>query len=125
MIFAGPEPPNPAELLGGELFANMVDGLKNSIDIIIIDTPPLGAVIDAAVISKNCDGMVLVIESGATGRKLVMQSKDQLEKAGAKIFGTVLNKVSGSGRGYYKKGYGYGGYSKETFKFGAHKGKKS
>lgn len=71
VTFSGPVPPNPSELLGGEKFASILKVLKNSFDYIIVDTPPLGSVIDAAVVAKNCDGAVLVIESNAISYKFV------------------------------------------------------
>ena len=56
MIFAGPVPPNPSELVGNDRFAKMVEEARATFDMIIIDTPPIGSVIDAAVISIVCDG---------------------------------------------------------------------
>ena len=78
----------------------------------IIDTPPVGSVIDAAVISKKCDSMVVVMESGAISYRFAKKIKEQLEVAEAKVLGVVLNKVDMSGKGYYGKYYGryYGKY---------------
>ena len=59
MIFAGPVPPNPSELVGNDRFVKMVEEARATFDMIIIDTPPIGSVIDAAVISKVCDGGIL------------------------------------------------------------------
>ena len=56
IIFSGPMAPNPAELLGEDAFARLVEWARNEYDTIIIDTPPLGSVIDAAIISQRCDG---------------------------------------------------------------------
>ena len=64
IIFAGPVPPNPAELLGSRHFKAMLDSLKKVYDYILIDTPPLGSVIDSAIIAEECDGAMIVIESG-------------------------------------------------------------
>ncbi len=112
MIFAGPVPPNPSELLGGKSFARMLDYARENYDIIIIDAPPMGSVIDAAVISKRCDGMVLVIENGVISYRFARKVVDQLKVADAKILGVILNKVDLSGKGYYGKYYGryYGRY---------------
>lgn len=55
MVFAGPVPPNPSELLGGQRFRDIVEEARKAFDIIIIDTPPVGSVIDAVVAAKNCD----------------------------------------------------------------------
>ena len=69
---------------------------------IIIDSPPLGSVIDAAVIAPHCDGAVLVIESNATSHRLALDVKKQLEMANCKILGAVLNKVKIEKTKYYK-----------------------
>ena len=61
ILFAGPVPPNPAELLGGKMFEELVRTAREIYDYVIIDTPPLGRVIDCAVITKICDGVVMVI----------------------------------------------------------------
>ena len=112
MVFAGPVPPNPSELLGNRIFRNAVEKAREEFDIIVVDTPPIGSVIDAAVVSKCCDGMVLVLESGAISYRFARKAKEQLEVADAKILGCVLNKVNLSGKGYYGKYYGkyYGQY---------------
>ena len=71
----------------------------------------MNPVIDGALIAKRCDGTVLVIESGITERAQVVRAKKQLEYAGIKILGVILNKVGMSQKGYgYGYGYGYGGY---------------
>lgn len=99
--FSGPVPPNPSELLGGEKFTSIVRQLRESFDYVIIDTPPLGSVIDAAVTAKNCDGTVFVIENNAVSFRFAQRVKDQLDKADARILGVVLNKVDMSAKGYY------------------------
>lgn len=112
IIFAGAVSPNPSELLSSSLFGNLCDVLKKNYDYIIMDTAPLGAVIDAAVIGKQCDGTVLVIEAAGTDRKQAQRVKGRLEAAGIRILGVVLNKAGAGGSAYdYKKyGYGYGDY---------------
>lgn len=101
VIVAGPTPPNPAELLGGKRFAGAVQSLRNAFDYVIIDTPPLGSVIDCAVISTSCDGIVMVIASGEISLKAAHSVKRQIEKTGCPLLGVVLNKMHVSGRGYY------------------------
>ena len=115
MIIAGPVAPNPTELLGRDLFINLLNELKEEYDIVLVDCPPLGWVIDAAVVAPNCDGVVLVVESGAISYRYLQDVKKQLEVTGVNILGVVLNKVQVEGGGYYNK-YGkygkYGGYGK-------------
>lgn len=101
MIFSGPVPPNPSELLGSDKFTEILIDARQNYDYIIVDTPPLGSVIDAAVVAKNCDGTMLILESNAISYRFAQRVKDQLDKAGSRILGVVLNKVEMSSRGYY------------------------
>lgn len=112
IIFTGPVTPNPAELLDSAEFAEMLSALRTEYDYIIIDAPPLGSVIDAAVIAKNCDGAIFVIENNSISYKLAQKVKAQLEKSGCRILGAVLNKVDMEKKGYYGNYYGkyYGKY---------------
>lgn len=110
VIFSGPFVPNPAELLGGKKFAALIPALRNVYDYVIIDTPPLGRVIDSAVISKCCDGAMMVISSGAISYKFAQTTKSQLEKSNVPILGVVMNKVPITRNSYYGKYYGYGNY---------------
>ena len=106
MIFAGPVPPNPAELLGGKLFKEMISSLRKIYDYILIDTPPLGSVIDSVVIAEECNGSVLLIESGVISYRFAQEVKEQLAKSNCPILGVILNKVDMFKQGYYGKYYG-------------------
>ena len=106
MMFSGPVPPNPSELLGNKRFQSLMEKVREEYDVIIIDTPPLGSVIDAAVVSKYCDGVVLVIASGAVSYRFARGIKEQLVRTGCPILGCVLNKVKLNDKGYYSKYYG-------------------
>lgn len=110
MVFSGTVPPNPSELLESVYFRELVKQLRQAYDYVIIDTPPIGAVIDAAIVGKECDGVLLVIGSGDISYKGVQRTESQLRASGSKIIGVALNKVpmGKAGRGYGK--YGYGGY---------------
>lgn len=112
MIFSGPVPPNPAELLGGNKFKMLLSLLKQNYDYIIIDTPPVGSVIDGVIVAQQCDGAVMVISHAEISVKLAQNTKQQLDKCDCKILGAVLNKVPIAGNGYYGKYYGkyYGNY---------------
>ena len=123
VAFSGPVPPNPSELMGGDKFTEFIDKAKESFDYIIVDTPPLGSVIDAAVVAKHCDGTIMVIENGAVSYRFVQRVKEQLDVTGCKILGAVLNKVDMSSKGiyghygrYYGKYYGkyYGRYGEDS-----------
>ena len=112
VVFSGPVPPNPAELLGNKYFKSLVTMLRRNYDYVIIDTPPIGSVIDAAIVAEQCDGVVLVISSGEISYKLVQKTKMLMEASNCKILGAVLNKVQVGKGGYYGKYYGkyYGHY---------------
>ena len=113
IIFAGPYSPNPADLLEESLFGDMISKLKEKYDYIIVDTPPMGNLIDGAIVARQCDGAVMVIESGSISYRLEQRVKGQLEKSGCRILGVVLNKVNMKRNGYYSKYYGkYGKSSK-------------
>lgn len=90
-ILAGSFPPNPAELLARPRFRELVEDMRERFDYVLIDTPPLGAVIDGAVAAGVCDGAIVVLRSGKVGCKLAREVKAQLEKANCRVLGVVLN----------------------------------
>ena len=112
VILAGPVPPNPAELLDSPLYKETVREMREKYDYVIIDTPPLGSVIDAAIVATVSDGAVLVIAANQVSYKFAQNVMDQLRKTKVKIIGSVLNKVDLSENGYYGRYYGkyYGKY---------------
>ena len=120
MIIAGPFAPNPTELLGRERFSALLANLRAEYDVILVDCPPLGWVIDAAVIAPNCDGAILVVESGAISYRYLQEVKKQLEVTGVPILGAVLNKVKVEKGGYYNRYYSghYKGYYNKYGKYG-------
>ena len=93
IVFSGPYPPNPTELVGSPAFKEFLDGVRDQYDYIIVDAPPLGLVIDAAVMSGACDGAVMVINNGHVKYRVAQGVKAQLEKSGCKVLGVVLNQV--------------------------------
>ncbi len=113
MILTGPSAPNPSALLGSENFKKMIKAVREEYDMVIVDTPPLGLVIDSAIIARECDGVILVIASEEISYKFALKVKEQLEAANARILGAVLNKVKMRKVKYGKYGkYGkyYGNY---------------
>lgn len=114
VLFAGAVAPNPSELFSGEIFEKLLKFLRMKYDFVIVDTPPINPVIDGVLIARQCDGTVLVVESGRSERAQVIHAKQQLEYAEIKILGVILNKSGGNGKyGYGRYGYGYG-YGKES-----------
>jgi capsular exopolysaccharide synthesis family protein len=115
IMFAGMRVPNSTELLGSENFARLVPALKEVFDYVIVDTAPVGQVVDCALMAPNLDGVVMVIDATRNSHKLERRVKKQLEKSGGKILGVVLNQVDLSREyGYYGKYYGdYNYYTKD------------
>ena len=103
---------NPTPLFSGKLFSAMLDVLKKAFDFIIIDTPPLGRVIDAAIIAPNCSGVIIVVGANEVDYRQVNDAKNQLLRVGANVLGCVLNKVG-------QENSGYGGKYKYYSKYGS------
>ena len=107
ILFAGPMAPNPTELLETKRFENLIAAFRTVYDYIIIDCPPLGMVVDASVIAKNCDGSILVVEADKTKYRLVQNVKNKLAASKTPILGVVLNKIEvKKNKTYYSKYYG-------------------
>ena len=115
VIQAGPVSPNPTALLQSENFATMIDTLRKYFDYVIVDTAPIGMVIDATIITQKCDASILVTASGETKRRDVLKVKEQLEQTGIPCLGVVLNKINTEVEKYGAYGvYGsYGDYGKK------------
>ena len=109
---AGPQPPNPAELLLTDAFSNLLQELEERFDRILLDSPPLLAVSDPVVLSRLSDGVLLVLQSGSTHIDDAVHSVRSLRNVDAPVLGVVLNDIDLDDRryGYGSKYYGYGGY---------------
>ena len=103
VLSGGTVPPNPSEILGSHGMVNLIESMRTRFDMIIIDTPPLLPVTDAAVTSVLADGVVLVVRYGKTTRHQVTAAVRALETVEATILGSVLNmaKTRRSGRDGY------------------------
>lgn len=104
VLACGTEAPNPAELLGSDAFSRLLDTLIERFDTIVVDTPPVNLVTDAAVIGSVTDGVLLVAEAGRTDRSVLAAAVNELRSARGSVLGIVLNRVTAGGR------YGYAGY---------------
>ena len=105
IMFAGKYPPNPVELLSGQYFEELLKAAKESYDYVLIDVPPLGSVIDAAVVAAKCDGTILVISDNQVRYRQAIEVIEQLKKSESKILGIVRNNIKKKDGGYYKKYY--------------------
>lgn len=114
IVFAGPESASSAELLGGNRFLELLEMQRKQFDYIIIDSPSMGSVIDAAIIGAHSDGAILVVEQNVVSYKLAQRAKKQLEKSGCKILGAVLNKAARDEDDYYNGGLYHGSDKKQN-----------
>ncbi len=105
VIFSGHFPPNPVELLGNGEFEKYLKQFKQQYEYVIIDSPPLGIVIDAAVIATCCDGAIMVVSNGKIARKNAIAVKEQILKSGCRLLGAVFNQTE-KGKLYRKTYYG-------------------
>lgn len=106
----GPLPPNPAELISSERMKKLIKYMESKYDMVLFDSPPLVAVTDAALLSADVDGIILVVEAGALPRELFKQGLERLTNVKANILGGVLNNVNlqkGSQYYYYYHYYHY------------------
>lgn len=90
-ILVGTIPPNPAELLGSDRMKKLLETLSRSYDYIICDCPPVGVVTDAALLSRSCDGVLMVVRQNYASREQVRMAKQKLDAVQANIMGIVMN----------------------------------
>lgn len=93
ILTCGPIPPNPVELLGSRRMSSLIGEFSKIYDMILFDTPPLISVTDAAVLSAQVDGVILVVAAGKADRGMVQKVKQLLNNVNARILGVVLNRV--------------------------------
>jgi capsular exopolysaccharide synthesis family protein len=119
LLPAGPVPPNPAELLGSARARDVFTLLRDQFDLVLIDSPPVLPVTDAAILSRYADATLMLAAAGETRRSDLHRAVERLDQVGATILGTVLNKVTRQTGRYYGYGYGYG-YSYKPYGAGEH-----
>lgn len=91
---SGVRPANPAELVASGRMRQVLTSLLEHVDLVIIDTPPIQAVTDAALLASIADGTILIAASGKTRRAAIVRARDTLARVGANVLGTALNGVS-------------------------------
>ena len=106
VLTSGPLPPNPSQLLGSPRMMRVLDALRAAADIVLFDAPPVVAVTDAAQLAPRVDGVLLIIDAGATRRDIARRARAQLDKVNARLLGVVLNNVPLDSQtfGYYGRG---------------------
>ena len=122
VLTAGFVPPNPLELLSSGKFSDVLDKLKEAFDVVLIDTPPLGLVSDALVLTQVANEVIFVVKADSTPYQLARANVKRLTLANAPILGVVLNQLDlERAEKYYGEysGYGrYGGYKGYTYGYG-------
>lgn len=111
VLAAGPTPPNPSELLGSRTAEKMIAELRGNFDYVIIDSAPLLAVTDGAVLAAHADGALVVVRAGKTRRDQLTHAMGMLNDVGANLLGAVLTMMPTRGSGVYSYNYYYSGGS--------------
>lgn len=101
ILTSGPIPPMSAELLGSSGMQSIFKELREACDYLIVDTPPVIVVTDAAVLASKVDGIILVLNAGLVRPEMAQKAKELLVRAKGHLLGTVLNRVE------YEKEYSY------------------
>ncbi|VME37813.1 capsular polysaccharide biosynthesis protein Cps14D [Streptococcus pneumoniae] len=112
VVQSGTVSPKPTALLQSKNFNDMIETLRKYFDYIIVDTAPIGIVIDAAIITQKCDASILVTATGEVNKRDVQKAKQQLEQTGKLFLGVVFNKLDISVDKYGIYGF-YGNYGKK------------
>ncbi len=112
VIFSGMVPPNPSELLSTNNMKKLVAYCGDHYDYVIVDCPPIGLVVDAAVVAPFCDGSLILIEAGEVKYRVAQEVVAKMKATECPILGVVLNKVDYRGG----NGYGYGSYYGKKYK---------
>ena len=121
MIPAGHEAPNPLQLLDTDMMNELVGWLSESFDVILLDTPPVGVLVDAVALAKFCDGALLVVGYRKGNQNEISEAVKNIRQTGCKMLGAVLNGVkfkSLSNKHYYYSSERYSGHYSKRYKYG-------
>jgi Mrp family chromosome partitioning ATPase len=92
----GDPAPNPAELVGTSRMAAVLAAVRKEADVVVVDSPPVRLVADAALLALQADGTLVVVDSGRTPRAALVGAAESLGRAGVRVLGAVLNRVPGA-----------------------------
>ena len=106
--------PNPSELLGSQAAMKLLEDLRSQFDYVIVDTAPLLAVTDGAILATVADGAMIMTRYGVTKREQLTHAVETLESVGAALLGAVLTMVPVRGSGAYSYNYSYSYYGQRT-----------
>lgn len=117
VLASGPLPPNPAELLGSVGMRDLLKAFEDSYDVVVVDSPPLLPVTDAAVLATMASGALLCVHAGKTRKDELMRAANALDAVNARTLGVLLTMVpQGRAEGY--QAYGYGQYKPDATRLG-------
>ncbi len=109
LLSSGPVPPNPGKLVESLRLRQVLLEASRSYDLVLVDTPPIMVVNDASFIGRIVDHVIVLVESGATSRRVIADARNRLESGGVEPLGLVLNKLdystAGYGYYYYRRAY--------------------
>jgi capsular exopolysaccharide synthesis family protein len=108
ILAAGTRRPNPAELLSGQRFGELLAWAEAHYDQVLVDCPPVLAVSDAQVVARLVDGAILVVQPEKNHRRLVVRACESFKATGGTVLGVVANGLSSDSSTGYRYGYGYG-----------------
>jgi non-specific protein-tyrosine kinase len=115
VLTTGPHPPNPAELLDSKRMQELIARFKEQYDLLIFDTPPILPRIDAAVLARHLDATLIIVDAGHTRRASALRAKEALARAGGRILGVALNRISRHNAYYYYYYYSEDGKNYRLF----------
>ena len=102
VLTSGPIPPNPAEVVGSRAMKELIDQLKDTYDLVIVDSPPVLSVNDVRLLGQSVDGLLFVVSANQVSRVALKKAKESLELVGVRVIGAVFNKKKINKReGYY------------------------
>lgn len=118
IIPAGHEAPNPLQLLDTDRMKKLMEDLLKTYDLVLVDTAPVGVLVDAVAIAKFCDGALLVVSYGQGKHKEISEAVEHIKQTGCKMLGAVLNEVKFkklSNKHYYYSSRRYSGYYRKRY----------
>lgn len=121
VIFSGPIPPNPAEMIMSDGMKDLIEELKNKYDYIILDTPPVGLVSDALELAQYCDVTLYIVRQNFTKKEMITLLNNRIKRGELNNTSIILNGFQNKAK--YGAGYGYGygyGYGATTYSNGYH-----
>ena len=107
LMTSGPHPPNPSELLASDRMRQFVDWARKDFDFVVVDSPPILAVSDAILPSALSDGVILCFHANRIVREDARSCVKQVQLAGIKVLGVVLNRYQPGSAGHYDRRYRY------------------